>query len=1467
MAPKPAAKAPPAKAAPAAKAAPPAKAAPAAKAAAPAKAAPAAAAKKGDPPPKSTSAPPPPPPEEEEEETPYEIPDSGAGELADLLAMLKGGGGGSPSPVKIDFGPTIEEPKEKPTSAETLAYIANLKAKIALLERQLNDIQAAKKPSPALTSDNPFERVPELEKQIFEMLDTIEMLTLDKEQLMLDVQHLTENYSMLQVEFEAAKKAAMAGAEPGEVNYEDLSKVLQIENEKLREALRRLSDISTKDKETIKQLAPTMQQLEDELRDLKAFKRQAEENIELLRGKMDSMSDFERMIEDLTEKNLELKSKISEYQQEISDLEYAQEVNEELDAQQRVKIESDRAVTEQLNKKIIELEKKFTEKEYTIIEQKKKMDALKVTSKALKEELEHIEQMRQFESMESSSLQAKLQEAAALRTNQELLVKEASSLYNQVMYSNAAKLKFQSMYSRMNSLFGDNHFYQQEARLLNVEVCYITTMVSGFNAVRMLAGHLDSFLTHKFLDAPDAQVAALSKLHLLLLQSQSFSVQATVFAFKEPLTGAGTDGLAVAADKGLAFMNNLRNVFERTINASKQLATVDKAKPAGGKHGAKKDAVNNLLYEDENNEESVLEASRNAQLKNVTQEFESTIEELVDLLRSTASGGTAKKNSHMGVLGSSGDLLEKITANVITGVVPKSASSSGDEKPTTGLAVLNPAVQVEMLYMSINTLCDVGLYQPIKPPPVALPAPVIAPVVAVAPPPPQVVVPVIPAPVEATEQPEDATNTAEVEGGEPVLGAEERKGDDEDAAASAPVEVTEQPEATTAEVEGGEPVLGAEEHKGDDEDTAASAAVEAEPALPEVSDSTENAPADPEPVPAPPAFTEPVPVVTESPPAVVHVEDAVDWEREALLHRFHDYFKSIKLEVKNSLLAAKANGDHFASSLQDLKDAYKQLLSCFNETTSKLAVVDITTLSAEKQEEVQQLLKGVLGSVRKINHHGASSSFAQTTLSSPEVTKYFPTCLMTQIISTTGAVGSEVQEEMALRDNFNNHVDKYWDIIIQGSSELLAVSGDMASMSHEANWKHRIADLHKVIDSGASHHPVSHATSSATPASSSTAAASAASQSISTAHPTILPGSMVSKETYNKLKNELEVKKDELKIALRRVEELSGNIKDTSLQSAKNVAAKLKRNFFLNRANRPEVDPLAPQRMTEIGVDDLQAMKKEIRDLEDVLQTTEEKLDSLTRESKVMKQILQQPQAYQMSNMSMLAAPPSPDKAGKRHLGLLPSGLDEGNSPSAAAILQHLMLTSHHHLMDQALFWRRLALKRLTATLSPLPSTRLFHQEEAQLAAMNNAAAKAEAIAATKASHNITSSLSRVGGHHNQPLVKIEVVDKPFQNETLDRKTLYRDLRRMRADCVRVKEIEDDGRDLQRLQTQLALLPPLPLRAVISPIGERARHVDNSSIGSAAVVEGPPGSRRCKSHTSVLMFRIVSLPTQSAAGQ
>ena len=321
MAPKVAPKAAPAKAAiPAAKAAPPAKGAPAPAKGAPAKGAPAA---KGTPaadkkkPEESI-----PPPNDDEALLKLHILDyfldfniftffqpvvnynpessgSGNSELADLLASLKGGGA---APIKIDFGPAIEEPTVKATSPETVAYIDNLKAKVSLLERQLNDIQSSKKPSPALSSSNPFERIPELEKQLLEMMDTIEMLTLDKEQLMLDCNHLSDNYAslqvltscklcihmiilervpitycFLQVELDSAKNALRKSkSETGEINFEDLSNLLEVENDKLREALRRLQEISKKDKESIEQMSPTMQNLEEEIRDLRAFKIQAQ---------------------------------------------------------------------------------------------------------------------------------------------------------------------------------------------------------------------------------------------------------------------------------------------------------------------------------------------------------------------------------------------------------------------------------------------------------------------------------------------------------------------------------------------------------------------------------------------------------------------------------------------------------------------------------------------------------------------------------------------------------------------------------------------------------------------------------------------------------------------------------------------------------------------------------------------------------------------------------------------------------------------------------------------------------------------------------------------------------------------------------------------------------------------------------------------------------------------------------------
>lgn len=79
------------------------------------------------------------------------------------------------------------------------------------------------------------------------------------------------------MELNSAKNALLSKGktEPGEINFEDLSGLLEIENDKLREALRRLQEVSKKDKESIEQMSPTMQKLEEEIRDLRAFKIQA----------------------------------------------------------------------------------------------------------------------------------------------------------------------------------------------------------------------------------------------------------------------------------------------------------------------------------------------------------------------------------------------------------------------------------------------------------------------------------------------------------------------------------------------------------------------------------------------------------------------------------------------------------------------------------------------------------------------------------------------------------------------------------------------------------------------------------------------------------------------------------------------------------------------------------------------------------------------------------------------------------------------------------------------------------------------------------------------------------------------------------------------------------------------------------------------------------------------------------------
>ena len=507
------------------------------------------------------------------------------------------------------------------------------------------------------------------------------------------------------------------------------------------------------------------------------------------------------------------------------------------------------------------------------------------------------------------------------------MIKESSSLYNQLNYASSAKFMFQSMVSRFAALFGENPHYLFEEKLLNVEVGYISNLISGFHAVRMVTSHMNSYLSHKYVDSAETQLAVLGKLQLLLLQAQCFSVQSTVFAFKESFVvadstkGKSEASLSLFAEKGAVVIAKFKNVFDRVINLSNIL---EKFNSTSKRDHHKKDGVSNILYEEEMSQENAIASSRKDELLRIVAGFEAFGEELATILRSTSG---VKVGSDK-LLSNSLEIFDKAMANVITGVTTSTASeeskTSTVSPPPAAPKALNPAVQVEMLFMAINTLCDVGLYRPADDD-------------------------LITQTSETTAKP-TSSDTDIVEGAEE---SKEWSAGDEDGAPE-----SEAPQRETV--------------------AAASSADDA----------------------------------------------VVDWEKEALVHRIHDYLKSIKVEVRTAIANSKTVSD---SSLASIKDAFQQLIGCFREEKSKLRILDFTVLSKEDQEKYQASLRAVLEEIRNILKTNRIPT-GQHNLSDPDILKYFPATLMTQIISSNNAAGGDVQEEMQLRENFNAHIEKYWDI-------------------------------------------------------------------------------------------------------------------------------------------------------------------------------------------------------------------------------------------------------------------------------------------------------------------------------------------------------------------------------------------------------------------------------------------------------
>lgn len=180
--------------------------------------------------------------------------------------------------------------------------------------------------------------------EVADLAETIEMATVEKEmaeekleQLQQEVDHWKEKYEMLELDHKILTSELSTGEA---TTYKE--RQLEQENEKLREALVRLRDLTTQLKHEKQQLKRDQDRCCSEVLELTRIKQaledrmqQAECTITDLQEQLDMALGAEEMVEHLTEKNLDLEEKVRDLRDAVDDLEKLHDLNEQLQEQAR----------------------------------------------------------------------------------------------------------------------------------------------------------------------------------------------------------------------------------------------------------------------------------------------------------------------------------------------------------------------------------------------------------------------------------------------------------------------------------------------------------------------------------------------------------------------------------------------------------------------------------------------------------------------------------------------------------------------------------------------------------------------------------------------------------------------------------------------------------------------------------------------------------------------------------------------------------------------------------------------------------------------------------------------------------------------------------------------------------------------------------------------------------------------------
>jgi hypothetical protein len=392
--------------------------------------------------------------------------------------------------------------------------------------------------------------------------------------------------------------------------------------------------------------------------------------------------------------------------------------------------------------------------------------------------------------------------------------------------------------------------------------------------------------------------------------------------------------------------------------------------------------------------------------------------------------------------------------------------------------------------------------------------------------------------------------------------------------------------------------------------------------------------------------------------------------------------RSMKSDLKTSILNFKANTAHFVEKLSDIQGNFQLFVSCFTQLQEAGLVLNSSVQATEG------VVKMVQNFLRKLNSgsnmQGASSATQQLMLGTSGVMRFYPFA----VLSNTVPVGDTALRGQ-LREQFEQHASRYWMLAIHTNSDLLlpvqssqapSSAGAAGSSTYtEVSWRQRAADARSLI---------AETLGSVSLPAKDTGAGSAEASVVPS--PTKAAASAAMAGKLQALANELDVKRDELRAAMERCDDLQAQLDNAHAAAASQPAASA--HTGKSRAGAKKRTG-APKEVPEL--------LEEIATLEEALFATEQRVEALEQEGRTLKAQAAQAAAApgggsQAKEVAGSAGPVS--WAHKQLAKKRPVFTPAGNALSTAQF-QAVQAQSNH--------WRGLALKRLTASLLPLPSVPL----------------------------------------------------------------------------------------------------------------------------------------------------------------